>query len=235
MKNADGRVGPAGMENLPKLVEMLCLERGADADVPASPLAQWETFRALVNTRPPCSTSEEFLSLQDELLQDVIAWRGVTDAREVLPAAKDERLALWRGDITTLRADAIVNAANSQMLGCFVPGHFCIDNAIHTFAGVQLRLECARLMRAQGHAEPSGAAKVTDAFNLPQVRHPHGRACCRRIGRRCGSRVACELLSLLLGRGERFGLQNHRVLLHFDGRVRLSARRSRADCRQRGG
>lgn len=167
LNNADGRVGPAGMENMPKLVEMLCLERGLDADVPASPLAQWETFRALVNTRPPCSASEEFLSLQDELLQGVIAWRGVTDAREVLPAPKDERLALWRGDITTLRADAIVNAANSQMLGCFVPGHFCIDNAIHTFAGVQLRLECARLMRAQGHAEPSGAAKVTDAFNLP--------------------------------------------------------------------
>ena len=80
---------------------------------------------------------------------------------------------LWRGDITTLGVDAIVNAANSQMLGCFVPGHHCIDNAIHTFAGIQLRLECARLMEEQGYPEPTGMAKVTGAFNLPSKRIIH--------------------------------------------------------------
>jgi O-acetyl-ADP-ribose deacetylase (regulator of RNase III) len=79
----------------------------------------------------------------------------------------DPCLRLWRGDITTLAADAIVNAANSQMLGCWVPGHFCIDNAIHSYAGVQLRAECARVMAAQGHEEATGLAKVTAAYNLP--------------------------------------------------------------------
>jgi O-acetyl-ADP-ribose deacetylase (regulator of RNase III) len=92
---------------------------------------------------------------------------------EAEPSPADGRLRLWRGDITTLAADAIVNAANSQMLGCWVPGHHCIDNAIHTFAGVQLRLACALLMQAQGHEEPTGQAKVTDAYNLPTKRIIH--------------------------------------------------------------
>ena len=74
---------------------------------------------------------------------------------------------LWQGDITRLAADAIVNAANSQMLGCFVPCHGCIDNAIHTAAGLQLRLECARIMGQQGREEPTGRAKITKAYNLP--------------------------------------------------------------------
>ena len=74
---------------------------------------------------------------------------------------------MWKGDITTLKCDGIVNAANSQMLGCFCPNHGCIDNAIHTYAGVQLRLECARIMGAQGREEPAGRAKITQAYNLP--------------------------------------------------------------------
>lgn len=77
---------------------------------------------------------------------------------------------MWRGDITTLEVDGIVNAANSQMLGCFAPNHGCIDNAIHTFAGIQLRLACAQLMTAQGHEEPTGRAQITDGYNLP-ARH----------------------------------------------------------------
>ena len=75
-------------------------------------------------------------------------------------------LYLWQGDITTLAVDAIVNAANSQMLGCFAPCHGCIDNAIHTYVGVQLRHECAKLMREQ-EEEPTGSAKITKAYNLP--------------------------------------------------------------------
>lgn len=82
----------------------------------------------------------------------------------------DERVLLWRGDIATLAVDAIVSAANSQMLGCWVPGHHCIDNAIHTYSGVQLKAECARLMEEQGAEEPTGMAKITPAYNLPTPR-----------------------------------------------------------------
>ena len=128
---------------------------------------QWDVFRALVNTREPYPAPEGFLAAQDALLRELVRRAGVTQVADLPPAAADARLSLWRGDITTLAVDAIVNAANAQMLGCWVPGHYCIDNAIHTFAGVQLRLECARLMDAQGYDEPTGRAKVTPAYNLP--------------------------------------------------------------------
>lgn len=101
------------------------------------------------------------------MLKSRIGDAGITDAAGLQRSAADKRIFLWRGDITTLRVDAIVNAANSQMLGCWVPGHFCIDNAIHTFAGIQLRAECARLMKEQGYPEPTGMAKITSAYNLP--------------------------------------------------------------------
>lgn len=160
----------AVLQALPKLNEMLLEERGQETGpLGDDPQEQWDLFRALVNTRPAESASEEFLALQDEMLQALLAYRGVTDVRDIEPATGSD-MRLWRGDITTLAADAVVNAANSQMLGCFVPGHHCIDNAIHTFAGVQLRLECARLMAEQGYPEPTGMAKATDAFNLP-ARH----------------------------------------------------------------
>lgn len=158
------------LQALPKLNEMLLEERGQETGpLGDDPQEQWDLFRALVNTRPAESASEEFLALQDEMLQALLAYRGVTDVRDIEPATGSD-MRLWRGDITTLAADAVVNAANSQMLGCFVPGHHCIDNAIHTFAGVQLRLECARLMAEQGYPEPTGMAKATDAFDLP-ARH----------------------------------------------------------------
>lgn len=156
-------------ELLLSLIPMLAEERGMrmkiDAHAPADEL--FSTFRALVNTREPVPASEELLALQDELLQGMIAEKGIVRVEDLPPVPLDPRLRIWRGDITTLAADAIVNAANSQMLGCWQPGHSCIDNAIHTFAGVQLRLACADLMARQGHEEPTGAAKVTPAFNLP--------------------------------------------------------------------
>ena len=133
----------------------------------------WLQFRALVNVRPPWPAPEGFLALQDELLQGMIAEAGVHGAGDATTSPLDPRLRLWRGDITTLSADAIVNAANSQMLGCWAPLHYCIDNAIHTFAGVQLRIECARIMEQQGHEEPTGRAKVTPAYNLPAKRVIH--------------------------------------------------------------
>jgi len=160
-------------ELLEALVAALCTERGAEVPECDGEGELWAAFRALVNTRPPWPTSEGLLAAQDELLGGLIAEAGVHGADEASPSPEDPRLRLWRGDITTLAADAIVNAANSQMLGCWVPGHHCIDNAIHTYAGVQLRIECARLMDAQGGEEPTGQAKVTSAYNLPARRIIH--------------------------------------------------------------
>lgn len=120
-----------------------------------------------MNTRPLSPANDEWLAMQDELLQGMIAEADVSTADDATPSSGDPRLRLWRGDITTLAMGAIVNAANSQMLGCWVPSHHCIDNAIQTFAGVQLRSECARIMEEQGHEEPTGTAKITDAYNLP--------------------------------------------------------------------
>lgn len=160
-------------EDLSFLIKTLQDERSASTDplaataIPNDFGDAWELFRALANTRLPLPLSAEFLSKQDRLLHAIIAEEGVTYAELIPPCAGDERLSIWRGDITTLAADAIVNAANSQLLGCWVPGHYCIDNAIHTFSGVQLRMECAALMKAQGHEEPTGRAKVTNAYNLP--------------------------------------------------------------------
>lgn len=148
-----------------ELVQMLLEEREPDASMAADDA--WSTFRALVNTRPPWPASERFLALQDELLQGLIAEAGIATIDDATPSLFGSHLRIWRGDITTLAVDAIVNAANSRMLGCWVPNHLCIDNAIHTFAGVQLRIECARIMELQGHEEPTGQAKITPAYNLP--------------------------------------------------------------------
>lgn len=160
-----------GKQLLVWLVEYLLRERGESTNGDSLSAVEeselWRRFRALVNTRPPEPADEVFLKRQDALLQAMIADVGVTGAAALAPCAHDDRISIWRGDITTLAVDAIVNAANSQMLGCWVPGHHCIDNAIHTFAGVQLRIECDRIMREQGHEEPTGSAKVTQAFNLP--------------------------------------------------------------------
>lgn len=146
-------------------------ERYRDTEVPASPHEQRLLLRALFNLRPPEPASEELLSVQDAYLRQRTHEKGITRLDDLSPIA--EGLYLWRGDITTLAVDAIVNAANSQMLGCFVPNHGCIDNAIHSFAGVQLRLACAEQMAVQGHEEPTGSAKLTPGFNLPAAHVIH--------------------------------------------------------------
>lgn len=128
-------------------------------------LSQWQLFRSLVNVRLPGPISKEFLSLQDSFLQKMIEKKGITDLSSLTPIQKN--LYLWQGDITTLRVDGIVNAANSGLTGCYYPCHSCIDNAIHTFSGVQLRLECANIMEKQGYPEPVGQAKITNSYNLP--------------------------------------------------------------------
>ena len=135
-----------------------------DIPVPDSLSEKRRLLRSLMNVRPPVPVREDFLRVQDAYLVDRLAERGMTRLKDLTPVRPG--LYLWQGDITTLAVDAIVNAANSQMLGCFVPCHGCIDNAIHTYAGVQLRLECARLMTGQ-EEEPTGNAKITKAYNLP--------------------------------------------------------------------
>ncbi|MBO6168796.1 MAG: protein-ADP-ribose hydrolase [Bacteroidales bacterium] len=126
--------------------------------VPDSLQERRDFFRALMNVRPPVPVSEEFLQVQDEELQAQLAEKGVVEIA-------GQSLREWQGDITRLKVDAIVNAANSQMLGCFVPLHRCIDNAIHSAAGVQLRLACEKMMH--GTEEPTGSARITPGFNLP--------------------------------------------------------------------
>jgi len=133
--------------------------------IPESETEQKRLLRALFNVRMPAPADDAFLQIQDEYLKAEIAGKGITDYRSLIPTAQG--IYLWQGDITTLKCDAIVNAANSKMLGCFCPNHGCIDNAIHTFAGVQLRFACAELMSRQGHDEPIGSAKITPAYNLP--------------------------------------------------------------------
>lgn len=127
--------------------------------------AQFRLFRSLVNVRHPKVINRQFLELQDEFLKEELDSRGIIYLEELSPLK--ENLYLWQGDITRLHCGAIVNAANSGMTGCYQPCHACIDNCIHTFAGVQLRLECAKMMEKQGHEEPTGKAKITKAYNLP--------------------------------------------------------------------
>ncbi|MGN8678212.1 protein-ADP-ribose hydrolase [Oscillospiraceae bacterium HCP3S3_F4] len=134
-------------------------------DIPADTEHQRQLLRGLMNIRAPQCIDTEFLQVQDEYLQDETAAKGITDITDLTPVQPG--LYLWQGDITTLNCDAIVNAANSGMTGCYVPNHRCIDNAIHTYAGVELRLACEELMEKQGCPEPTGQAKITPAFNLP--------------------------------------------------------------------
>ncbi len=126
---------------------------------------QWRLLRSLMNVRAPKPIGGEFLAVQDAFLRAEAAAKGVVDLADLAPA--EPGVYLWQGDITRLRCDAIVNAANSGMTGCYVPCHGCIDNCIHSYAGVQLRLACAEQMRVQGHEEPIGRAKLTPAYNLP--------------------------------------------------------------------
>ena len=136
-----------------------------DLSIPAESGEQKRLLRSLMNVRAPAAADGEFLRVQDDYLRQELAEGGITDVNDLTPVSGD--LYLWQGDITRLRCGAIVNAANSGMTGCYIPCHACIDNCIHTHAGVQLRLECARLMAEQGHAEPTGQAKLTRAYDLP--------------------------------------------------------------------
>ena len=133
--------------------------------VPADEYAQKNLLRSLMNIRTPSPLGDEYCRIESEYLREETAAKGITRVTDLHPV--EDGLYLWQGDITTLECDAIVNAANAQMLGCFRPLHTCIDNCIHTFAGLRLRNCCDEIMRKQGFEEPTGQAKITPAFNLP--------------------------------------------------------------------
>ena len=135
--------------------------------IPANRDSQRYLLRCLMNVRQPGPLPERFLAVQDALLKEEAVQKGVVHVSSLPSLPSDPRLVLWQGDLTRLDADAIVNAANSQLLGCFRPGHNCIDNVIHSAAGLQLREECAAIMRRQGSPEPTGTAKITKGYNLP--------------------------------------------------------------------
>lgn len=139
--------------------------RYSNIQIPAGTDEQKSMLRSLMNIRVPDTIDEEFLSVQDEYLRQVSVEKGtvtISDMEEIQPD-----IYIWKGDITRLKVGAIVNAANSGMTGCYRPCHNCIDNCIHTYAGIQLRLTCAEIMEEQGYDEPTGQAKITPAYNLP--------------------------------------------------------------------
>ena len=150
-----------------ELIRRLLDERSEyrQIEIPADETGQRRLLRSLFNVRAPEKIDAEFLRLQDDYLQEEIRKKGVTELSTLSPVGPG--LYLWQGDITTLACDAVVNAANAGMTGCYRPCHNCIDNCIHTYAGVQLRLECAELIARQGYEEPTGQAKITKAYNLP--------------------------------------------------------------------
>lgn len=165
-------------ERLNYLLNELCQESKQYQTILPRPEEKRRVLRSLMNVRPPAEIGKQYLEIQNEFLQQEAKEKGIVSLADI-PTIKEQfgshkfsadRMSLWQGDITRLQVDAIVNAANSQMLGCFVPCHGCIDNAIHSAAGVQLREECHQRMENQGYAEPTGQAKITKGYNLP-ARH----------------------------------------------------------------
>lgn len=154
---------------LERLINILINEQTQyqKADIPDDYSSRRQLLRALMNIRKPAPLAADFLQIQDEFLSQETQDKGLVAAENIPSVPQYPRLALWRGDITTLKVDAIVNAANASLLGCFIPCHDCIDNAIHSAAGLQLREECNQLILEQGHLEFTGQAKITKGYNLP--------------------------------------------------------------------
>lgn len=130
-------------------------------------MPRFSVFRALMNITMPLHLSSEYYEVQDEILKLHNTQRGIQDIEKLKPL--ENNIILFQGDITTIKADAIVNACNEKLLGCFQPLHSCIDNAIHSFAGLQVRRDLMEIMKAQGYDEGNGKCKVTKGYNLPST------------------------------------------------------------------
>lgn len=148
-----------------------------DLQTPEDTEGRRHLLRSLMNIRMPGKMDDSVLAVQDEYLQERIREKGIVTLEDI--PVKEGVISVWQGDITRLAVDAIVNAANSQMLGCFIPMHTCIDNCIHTFAGIQLRAECNRQMNrmrmkyGQNYEQPTAVPMLTDAYNLPAKKVIH--------------------------------------------------------------
>lgn len=164
------------------LLKYLLRERGMIAAFSATYERKRALVRGYMNERPAHPVPADILALQDALFWTESVRRGIVQA-DSLPESKPG-IALWEGDITRLAADGIVNAANKGLLGCFIPNHNCIDNVIHSAAGMQLRNDCAKLIAAQGREEDCGDCKLTRAYNLPSkyVLHTVGPMIWRTVG-----------------------------------------------------
>ncbi|AIY82832.1 MAG: protein-ADP-ribose hydrolase [Clostridium baratii] len=171
-------------EKLDYLIDVLISESNEYkiTEMPKNIKDKVNLLRSLMNLRMPKKISDEFLEIQNQFLKEQTKEKGIVKLDDIktikeeysntkLPFAN--KISLWQGDITRLKVDAIVNAGNSKLLGCFVPCHGCIDNIIHFCAGVQLREECNEIMKKQGHDEKTGKAKITDAYNLPSKKVIH--------------------------------------------------------------
>ena len=157
-------------ERLSYLVKGLVEEyREKDKDehieIPNDEAEQFTLFRALCNIRAAGAMPIEWMKVQDEYLNTLALEKGIVRIKDM--EEREPQIYLWQGDITRLSVDAIVNAANNQLLGCFAPNHKCIDNAIHTFSGIELRMECARMTEYMEIPEKTGMARKTYAYNLP--------------------------------------------------------------------
>lgn len=149
------------MEKLDYLIKTL----NPHITLPTQEVEKEYLLRTLMNTWEVDDLPDEFYKSQDEYLQEKLEKVKITKLSDL--SEVEENIYLWQGDITTLEVDAIVNAANKALLGCFIPHHRCIDNAIHSKAGLQLRRECYDIMKKQGTYEKTGDAKITNAYNLP--------------------------------------------------------------------
>lgn len=178
------------LEQIRRLNSMLLEEMpeysGQAGRFPAEEPAQRRLLRSLMNMRPPMPLHSDFWAMQDELLSAERERKGIVGGCTLPSTAAYPQIAIWQGDITRLQVDAIVDADNSALLGCFCLCHGCIDNAIHSAAGLQLRDECNQIMQAQGHPEPAGRAKLTKGYNLPAryVLHTVGPIVQNRVTRR---------------------------------------------------
>ena len=205
-----------------KLIQTLLAERPEyrGTDIPDSHEEQKRMLRSLFNVRMPGKISEGFLKVQNEYLREATEEKGITYFSELTPI--EDGIYLWQGDITTLRCDAIVNAANSGMTGCYQPCHNCIDNCIHTYAGIQLRNACADLMTKQGHEEPTGQAKITPGFNLPckYVLHTVGPIVSGSLTKE-HERLLASCYRSCLELADEYEVKSIAFLLHINGRVHV--------------
>ena len=156
-------------ERLRYLLEGLVAEykekHNEHVDIPSNEEEQFTLFRALCNIRPAGAMPLEWMKIEDEYLITLAREKGIVTINDM--EEREPQIYLWQGDITRLSVDAIVNAANNKLLGCFAPNHKCIDNAIHTFSGIELRMECARMTEYMEMPEKTGVARMTYGYNLP--------------------------------------------------------------------